>query len=130
MEQKKQLVYNSLHKPTKVLRTDMGKSLTIPDETLTMRQLLENHTRGIASAVAKTPIYEEEDSNPHGINPRVLDLVDIQGLQMDNKENIKKLDAKANAEAKEAKEAAAAAKKAQEDAWKAEILKAAQTPNP
>lgn len=43
--------------------TPKGVSLTVPDETLTIRQILEKYTRGLdlAAQMAKEPIYDDTD---------------------------------------------------------------------
>lgn len=43
-----------------------GVSLTVPDETLSIRELVRNHTRGLPSnVVAKTPVYlGDEETYP------------------------------------------------------------------
>jgi len=41
---------------------DWGKSVTIPDESFTIRQLLNRHANGINFDNVKTPFYEEQAS--------------------------------------------------------------------
>jgi len=36
-------------------------SLTIPDQSMTVRDILERHSRGLTIESAKVPIYEEEN---------------------------------------------------------------------
>lgn len=71
-------------------------SLTIPDQSMSMRELLERHTRGLdLGGISKEPIFEEEDMPTSGVNPKVLDLVDIENLKLENAQKIKDLQSKA-----------------------------------
>lgn len=53
-------------------------SLTIPDQTLPIREILARFAKGLPVGV-KTPVYEGEDNDLP--DPRTLDLVDIQNMQ-------------------------------------------------
>lgn len=77
-------------------------SMTIPDQTMTMRQLIERYATGQTLDGGKESIFEEEPTN--GINPKTLDLVDIQMLKEENKQRIKFLQ-KQHDDEQEAKEA-------------------------
>jgi hypothetical protein len=66
-------------------------SLTIPDQTLPIREILARFAKGIPVGV-KTPIYEGEENNLP--DPRTLDLVDIQNMKEAVKGEIKALAAK------------------------------------
>lgn len=54
-------------------------SMTQPDMTLTMRQLLENHTRGTYALKEYNPVFNEENEVP---NFKAMDLVEIQEYRM------------------------------------------------
>lgn len=49
---------------------------------------MERYAKGLPIANALSPIYEDDDMPSSGINPRTLDLVDIQELKRKNKEDI------------------------------------------
>lgn len=51
-------------------------SLTIPDQTMSIRTILERYTRGLPIN-GFTPLYDEEDDLP---DPRTLDLAERQEL--------------------------------------------------
>lgn len=85
-------------------------SMTIPDQTLPIREILARYAKGLPVSV-KTPIYEGEDNNLP--DPRTLDLVDIQNLKEAVKEEIKELGKRAIKEDADKK-----ALKAQEEAQK------------
>jgi hypothetical protein len=54
-------------------------SLTIPDQTLSIKEILERYARGLPMD-GKVPIYEGEDGD--GIDPRRLDLSERAELQI------------------------------------------------
>lgn len=60
-----------------------GDIQTVPDSTLTVRDMLIRHTRGLAPPVAKTPIYEyfEDGSDNHDFDDfpeKANDLTEVQ----------------------------------------------------
>lgn len=66
-------------------------SMTIPDQSLTLQQLIDRHTSGMSlGAISKTPIFDEENVSS-GINPATLDLVDIENMMRENASTIKSL---------------------------------------
>lgn len=86
-------------------------SLTVPDQDLSLRQLLDNHTRGIGNVSAYTPVYNGDEYVPH---PRSLDLTDLDQLRRDNAEKLEK----ARLAIRETKRASAALEKLKSDASK------------
>lgn len=94
-------------------------SMTIPDQTLPIREILARYAKGLPVSV-KTPIYEGEDNNLP--DPRTLDLVDIQNLKEQVKEEIKELGKRAIKEDADKKalaaQQAAQKKKEEEDTKK------------
>lgn len=73
-------VRNSLNYqfPTKG-EVNTAPSSTIPDQTMTMREILERYARGLPIEAGKVPIYEgDEDYIP---DPRTLDLAERQQLK-------------------------------------------------
>lgn len=86
--------------PTRVIRTWLtfqlettdcetpeGESMTVPDMTLTIPELLERHTRGQAIPIAGNAIYSEDELP----DLNTLDLVEIQELREDLAADIQKL---------------------------------------
>ncbi len=65
-------------------------SQTIPDEAMSIRTIMERHAKGLPIAGEKEAIYDEEE-NSIGLNPKTLDLVDLQELAMDNKADVNRL---------------------------------------
>jgi len=81
--------YNS-----KEFKTDgennFSPSMTIPDQTLSIKEILERYARGLPME-GKVPIYEGEDGD--GIDPRRLDLserAELQKLYTEELNEIKK----------------------------------------
>lgn len=77
-------------KPTEGKSFDMP-SMTVPDQTMSMRTILERYAKGLPVTDGKEPIFDENPELSLGINPRTLDLVDLQVMEMENKESIKNL---------------------------------------
>lgn len=71
-------------------------SQTVPDQTMSIKTILERYAQGLPIDAEKNPIYEDEETN--GINPRTLDLVDIQEMHMDNTDKIEYLKTKLKAD--------------------------------
>lgn len=63
----------------KTYKTFTQESKTVPDEAMSIRQILERYASGLPLPITKTPIYSE-DNEEDGINPKTLDLVDIQEM--------------------------------------------------
>lgn len=60
-------------------------SQTVPDQTMSMRQLLDRYARGLPLAGAKDPLYYGEEDLP---DLNRLDLAEIQELKEANKQRI------------------------------------------
>lgn len=75
--------YNSRTFPKKY-ESVFSPSLTVPDQSLTMRQILERYHRGLPLTDVKTPIYEVNDDSPldewSGVNPATLDISEHQAI--------------------------------------------------
>lgn len=87
-------VYNSLnvsHRP-KNYKIFEQPSMTVPDQSLSIKQIIDRHTKGLALGGSKTPIYDE-DGESMGINPKTLDLTELHDMATENKEHIAKLNA-------------------------------------
>lgn len=68
-----------------------GKSLTVQDDSFTVRELLERHTTGMELSVTKAPIYGEADAELDGLDlekVKQLDLFDRQELAREYGERI------------------------------------------
>lgn len=86
-------------------------SMAVPDQTLSVREIFTRFANGQDLGGAKPAIWEDEPSN--GINPKTLDLVDLQEMKMRNEEKLDKM----------LKEQKKAKKEAKVEAVDAEILK-------
>lgn len=76
-------------------------SLTVPDQALTIKQMLERFARGLPISNGKTPLYGSET----GVNTKTLDFVDMQAIAMEAGEKVKGHNkGKAKAEAKQKEE--------------------------
>lgn len=63
-------------------------SLTVPDQTMSIRTILEKYARG-ENFNQKVPIFSDEDNS--GLDIRRLDISEIHDLKQQNAEEIKKL---------------------------------------
>lgn len=63
-------------------------SLTVPDQTMTIRTIMERYARGLPIDGQKTPIYDTENLST-GLDPRKLDLVDLQEMAIEHKSTMK-----------------------------------------
>lgn len=87
-------VWNSLNyhtKPIYVVESDLP-SLTVPDQTMSMREMIERHTRGMSVMGQNDPYYG--DGTEYGVNPRTLDLVDRQILKEELEDQVKQIRSK------------------------------------
>lgn len=62
-------------------------SMTVPDQSMSIRQIMQQHVRGIPAQGFQQPFYDEEDSQM-GINPKTLDLIDKQEMLKQTKRQI------------------------------------------
>lgn len=77
------------YKPGRGNEVPQGVSLTVPDQSYSIRDILEKYTRGIAPLVAKEPIYDDDPdiNNPDPLeNP--LDITDVQEALNNTNERI------------------------------------------
>jgi len=65
-------------------------SLTIPDQTLSIKQILERYASG-QSLEGKTPYYDESESEEYYPDPRFMDLADREELSEIYKEQISEI---------------------------------------
>jgi hypothetical protein len=65
-------------------------SLTIPDQGLTIKQILNRYAKGLplGGVDPNSAIYDDESE---GIDPRKLDLVEIQELQSETLDKLNRL---------------------------------------
>lgn len=55
-------------------------SLTVPDQTLSIPEILRRYSRGLSLGGMRTPIYEGEDDLFDGVDPRTLDLSELHEI--------------------------------------------------
>ncbi len=59
---------------------NFGPSLTVPDQAMSVREILQRFANGLPLGGSNEPIWEGEDGD--GIDPRRLDLADRQELEI------------------------------------------------
>ena len=60
-------------------QTNVGESKTLPDQSMTLRELLIRYAKGLPLEGQKTPIWEGEEG--FDIDPQKLDLAEIEELR-------------------------------------------------
>lgn len=94
-------------------KKESGIDMTIPDQSMTLRDIVTKHSHGMEIGGVKTAIFDEAE-RAEGINPWTLDLVDLQELKILNNEEIISLQNRAIAEKEERKQKAIDARAAQQ----------------
>lgn len=82
--------------PIPKLKTEWLPTQTVPDDTMSLRNIISKYAQGIPISSTKVPIYDE-DNESLGINPKTLDLVDIQELKAQNQKKLRELQAELQA---------------------------------
>jgi len=82
-------IKNSLNADTfeKNYQNDFGPSMTIPDQTMSIRTILDRYSRGLPVGGRNDEYYDEDDTMP---DYRTLDLTEIAELQNEVKETFEK----------------------------------------
>ncbi|AXH75116.1 MAG: hypothetical protein [Microviridae sp.] len=68
-------------------------SQTVPDQTMSIRTILEKYARG-ENFNQRTPIFSEDDGENMGLDIRRMDLSEIAELKKHNEDEIKRLQEK------------------------------------
>ena len=82
------------NRPISQGRTYKKPSKTLPNDGLSLRTILTNHSQGLSSAIQKNPEFNPEDSPFAGLDVKKMDLIDLQNLS----KHIANLNANANNE--------------------------------
>lgn len=69
-------------------KTTGRSSLTVPDQTMSIQEILARFTRGLRYDQGKVPIYSESE-DPIPFDPKRLDLAEIEELAIQTKATIK-----------------------------------------
>lgn len=73
--------------------TNTGELLVIPDQSLTVEQILERHAKGLSSTHVKVPIYTSNTKEIEEMLPdfNKMDLAEIQLLKQATHERIEQI---------------------------------------
>lgn len=69
------------HQFEKNYEKNYSPSLTVPDQSLTVRQILDRYARGLNINDGKVPIYDGEDDILEGRNWQAMDLVEREAFK-------------------------------------------------
>lgn len=72
------LNYATDHYPFIKGEVNVGPSMTVPDQTLSIQEILDRFARGLPVSGGRAPIFDEEDELP---DLRTLDLAERQELK-------------------------------------------------
>lgn len=75
-------------------------SETIPDQTMTVREIFHRYAKGLPIVGQKVPIYEGEDDPMEGVDLRSLDLSERHDMLKETKSAVKELQEKLNRNSK------------------------------
>lgn len=75
-------------------------SMTVPDQSLTVRELMDRFARGLPLGGARVPIYEGEDDNTPDFAR--MDLSEIEDYQLKIKEELEEIRERMTAKSKKA----------------------------
>lgn len=127
IEKLRSKVWNSINVMEKVTKGQSFTlpSMTIPDQTMSMRTIVDRFASGMPSNIGRAVIYEDQNDPTSGINPKTLDLADIEEMARRNKQTIEDLTKQVEDEREKRKQihAAELAKKSEEELkrkWKQE----------
>lgn len=87
------------------------KSQTIPNEAMSIREIMVRYSRGLPID-SKVPVYDEENDLP---DMRTLDIIDIHEMRMKAKQEIEELRQKAEQEQKQYEERLLSERQKQQD---------------
>lgn len=77
-----------LFKPS--TESDFGPSVTVPDQSMSVKEILDRFARGLPLDGARVPIWDGEEETP---DLRRLDLAEIEYMIRENKAEIEALEA-------------------------------------
>lgn len=69
-------------------------SLTVPDMTMSIREILERHSRGLPLDGVRIPVYQDDEDYSDMPDPRYLDLAERQELKEDYEAELRRLSRK------------------------------------
>ena len=80
---------------------NFGESKTVPDQSMTLRELLIRYAKGLPLEGAKTPIWEGEEG--FDVDPEKLDLADREELAEKAREELKAINERVKEEVEKKK---------------------------
>lgn len=80
---------NHTFKTRKVYETNIGPSETIPDQSMSLREMVRRHQMGLPVPAGHQPIWDEEDQMP---DFRTLDLAEIEEYKNKYLEKIQEIE--------------------------------------
>ena len=75
-------------------KTFTQPSQTVPDQTMSLRTIMNRYASGLPVGGIKEAIWDDDAENALGVNPKSLDLVDMQAMKIDVDEFINEVKVK------------------------------------
>lgn len=79
---------NWTNRPQSTGEVNTQPSQTIPDQTMSIPEILQRYARGLPITKGKVPIYTGEDDPFNGIDPKKLDISELHNLKIQNEKFI------------------------------------------
>lgn len=98
--------YNNQGEPI-ILRKNTMPSMTVPDQSMTIQEIQTRFASGIPLSQTKIPVYNGEEDMWKGIDPKSLDIVEINAIMRDRINDIKENKIRVEQEVAQRQEAAA-----------------------
>lgn len=81
---------NYISTPRRYEKTDKP-SMTVPDQSMTIRELVYRYTHGMSLSDGRTPLYEEEDEIQYPVDWNKLDLSERHDFITSQKEKMEEI---------------------------------------
>lgn len=79
---------NWTNRPQSTGEVNTQPSQTLPDQTMSIPEILQRYARGLPITKGKVPIYQGEEDPFKGIDPKRLDLSELHNLKLQNEKFI------------------------------------------
>ncbi|HAY3508206.1 TPA: hypothetical protein JRX33_002677 [Elizabethkingia anophelis] len=90
MDRKFRTPFSSMDDKNPISEKNIGKSETVPDQSLTVRQILDKFSTGTLDEIARDKFYNDDDDLP---DLRGLDITELQQMKRDAQMDIDEIQA-------------------------------------
>lgn len=93
MDRKFRTPFSSMDDENPVAEIVIGVSETVPDQSLTVREILDKFANGTLDTIASDKYYNDDDDGFDGVDLRGLDIIELQQLEREAKMDIDEIQA-------------------------------------